>query len=128
MLALWGACNTAFGIAFQAEIIRYTRPDEASVAVALYSGIFNLGIGSGSFFGGMASTAFSLSSIGLVGGALAAWVPSSAWWDWRTRDVLRNSQDRTAVSLARDGNDNNPLLKTPGVILHGVVLHVALGR
>lgn len=72
MLALWGACNTAFGIAFQAEIIRYTRPDEASVAVALYSGIFNLGIGSGSFFGGMVSTAFSLSSIGLAGGVLAA--------------------------------------------------------
>ena len=72
MLALWGACNTAFGIAFQAEIIRYARPDEASVAVALYSGIFNLGIGSGSFFGGMASTAFSLSSIGPVGGVLAA--------------------------------------------------------
>ena len=72
MLALWGACNTAFGIAFQAEIIRYTRPDEASVAVALYSGIFNLGIGSGSYFGGMVSTAFSLSSIGLAGGVLAA--------------------------------------------------------
>ena len=72
VLALWGACNTAFGIAFQAEIIRYARPDEASVAIALYSGIFNLGIGSGSFFGGVVSTTFSLSGIGLVGGVLAA--------------------------------------------------------
>jgi len=72
VLAVWGACNTAFGIAFQAEIIRAARADEASVAIALYSGIFNLGIGTGSFLGGVVSTTLSLAAIGLVGGVLAA--------------------------------------------------------
>lgn len=72
VLAAWGACNTAFGIAFQAEIIRAARADEASVAIALYSGIFNLGIGTGSFLGGVVSTTLSLAAIGLVGGVLAA--------------------------------------------------------
>ena len=54
------------------EIIRAARADEASVAIALYSGIFNLGIGPGSFLGGVVSTTLSLAAIGLVGGVLAA--------------------------------------------------------
>ena len=50
--ALWGCCATAFNVAFQAELIKYTPADSSAVAMSIFSGLFNLGIGTGTAIGG----------------------------------------------------------------------------
>lgn len=50
-ILLWGSCGVAFNVAAQAEIISATSEKTSAVAVAAFSGIFNLGIGSGSALG-----------------------------------------------------------------------------
>ena len=69
---IWGACNTIFSVGFQAELIRCTREDDAAVAMSIFSGIFNLGIGGGTALGGAAVGALGIGSIGVVGGAIGA--------------------------------------------------------
>lgn len=68
---LWGAAVTAFNVALQDEIINYAPPAATSVAMSVFSGIFNFGIGIGTFFGGFVCTHFSMEYIGLAGGVLA---------------------------------------------------------
>lgn len=72
VLAMWGLGVTAFGIAFQALIIDITDPQDSSVAMSLYSGLYNLGIGAGTALGGVALTGLGIASLGFVGGLLAA--------------------------------------------------------
>lgn len=69
---LWGASATAFNVALQDEVIGHTEPDESAVAMSIYSGIFNLGIGCGSWLGGLVVTHASISLVGVVGAALGA--------------------------------------------------------
>lgn len=68
---LWGAISTAFNVAFQDCIIRYSDADAAAVATSIYSGIFNLGIGTGAFIGGLVCTYAAIDYIGYAGGAIA---------------------------------------------------------
>lgn len=50
--ALWGLSGAAFSAASQGEIIRSAAGDEETVAMAIFSGIFNFGIGTGALLGG----------------------------------------------------------------------------
>lgn len=68
---VWSAAATAFNVAFQATIIRITKTEATSVAMSIFSGIFNLGIGSGAFIGGLVCTHSSLSLIGYYGAVIA---------------------------------------------------------
>ena len=68
LCAFWGM---AFNITFQSEIITYAPSAASSVAMAIYSGIYNLGIGSGTWIGGSICTHLSISYIGMVGGVIA---------------------------------------------------------
>lgn len=72
LCAFWGMATIAYNVAFQSEIITYAPESAASVATAIYSGIFNMGIGSGSWLGGVVCTHLSIRYIGFVGGILAA--------------------------------------------------------
>lgn len=69
---LWGCCGTAFNVAFQAEIIRCSSEDDSSVAMSIFSGLFNFGIGAGSALGGIVVTSVSVGAIGLVGAGIVA--------------------------------------------------------
>lgn len=69
---LWGAVITAFNVALQAEIIRFASQDSTAVAMSIFSGIFNLGIGCGALFGGTVSTHLSIGYVGFTGGAIAS--------------------------------------------------------
>lgn len=71
LLAVWGATATAYNVAMQSNIILVTTPESTPVAMSIFSGIFNLGIGSGAFFGGTICTNFSIAYIGFAGGLLA---------------------------------------------------------
>ena len=68
--AIWGITAMAFQTSFQAEIIRCVSTAASSVAMAIFSAIFNLGIGSGTWLGGVVYTNISLSFIGFVGAVI----------------------------------------------------------
>lgn len=65
--AIWGIASMAFQVCFQAEIIGCVSTAASSVAMAIFSAIFNLGIGSGTGLGGMVYTNISLKYVGFVG-------------------------------------------------------------
>lgn len=68
--ALWGMSATAFNVAMQSEIITDTPQSQTSVAMSIFSGIFNFGIGTGALIGGLVCTHLSLSFIGIAGGLI----------------------------------------------------------
>ena len=68
---LWGCCATAFNVAFQAELIKYTPADSSAVAMSIFSGLFNLGIGTGTAIGGAVVSGPGIAWIGFAGGAIA---------------------------------------------------------
>lgn len=67
---VWGILFILFNLIVEFEVIRYA-PQCSTIAVALFSSIFNVGIGCGAFVGGMALTEFSTANIGYVGGCIA---------------------------------------------------------
>ena len=66
---LWGLCVTFYNLTFQAVIIA-AAPKGTAVAMSVFSGIYNIGIGSGALVGGLVLTHLSIGSIGYVGGAI----------------------------------------------------------
>lgn len=70
LCAIWGIFVTAFNVVGQAELLRTTTMSTSAVAMSIYSGIYNLGIGSGSYLGGLICTHASIAYIGFGGGAL----------------------------------------------------------
>ena len=72
VFVLWGICGVSFNVAYQSEILRFAPPHAAAVATAIYSGIFNLGIGGGSAVGGAVSTAFGMGSVCFAGALIGA--------------------------------------------------------
>ncbi len=61
LCAFWGITITAFCVSFQAELLTCVTGSATAVAMSIFSGIFNLGIGTGSFLGGMVCTYSSFS-------------------------------------------------------------------
>lgn len=67
---IWGLVFTSFNLVVEFEVIRYA-PQYATIAVAIFSSIFNIGIGCGAFVGGTVLTELSTANIGYVGGCIA---------------------------------------------------------
>lgn len=68
---LWGAALMLLVISIQAKVIMIDLKAQDMV-MSMFSGIINLGIGMGALLGGYAVTHLSLSSVGLVGAAVAS--------------------------------------------------------
>lgn len=68
---IWGVSATAYNVAAQAEVIRTTSQAATPVAMSVFSGLFNVGIGTGSIVGGLVCDAAGPAGVGLVGGAIA---------------------------------------------------------
>lgn len=68
--AFWGLTSTAFNVAAQSEIILHASDESSAVAMSIFSGIFNLGIGMGSFIGGQTVNIIGIASIGFVGAVI----------------------------------------------------------
>ena len=66
----WGLAITIFNLVFQSEIIRLA-PEATAIAMSVYSGIYNVGIGAGALVGGFVCTHASIARIGYAGGAIA---------------------------------------------------------
>ena len=71
LCAFWGITAMAFNVTTQSEVIRSVDEKGAAVATAIYSGLFNLGIGGGSWIGGIVCDKGALSYIGFVGAVFA---------------------------------------------------------
>lgn len=71
LCALWGLSATAFNVAFQAEVIHNATSDTSTVATAIFSGLFNLGVGCGSALGGVVVNIAGIAMVGFVGGIIA---------------------------------------------------------
>ena len=67
----WGLAVTLYNLVFQSAIIRAV-PSGTAVAMSVYSGIYNVGIGAGALVGGLVCTHASIADIGWAGGAIAA--------------------------------------------------------
>ena len=71
LCAIWGLCFMLFGVIFQSQVIAAV-PNATAVAMSIFSGIFNVGIGSGALIGGLAYTHFGIESIGFVASGICA--------------------------------------------------------
>ena len=71
MCIVWGTSSTAFNVACQSETMLATDENTSSVAMSIFSGIFNLGIGLGSFIGGQTINLINIQSIGYVAGIIS---------------------------------------------------------
>ena len=70
LVFIWGIGISCIGLSLQMRVLKLA-PDATDVAMAIYSGIFNAGIGAGALFGNLATTYLGLNEIGYTGATLS---------------------------------------------------------
>ena len=87
--AIWGIAMICFALSMQSKVLRLA-PDATDVAMSMFSGIFNIGIGGGALLGSIVSTHWGMGQIGWVGGTLVALgAAGCAWMMLKLADSFR---------------------------------------
>jgi DHA1 family L-arabinose/isopropyl-beta-D-thiogalactopyranoside export protein-like MFS transporter len=75
---IWGGSVVCFGLAMQAWVLRLA-PEATDLAVSIYSGLYNVGIGGGALLGNHIAHKFGLAWIGTFGGIVAGFGAGLGW-------------------------------------------------
>lgn len=75
---IWGGAVVCFGLAMQAWVLRLA-PDATDLAVSIYSGLYNVGIGAGALLGNHIAHKFGLAWIGTFGGMVGGVGAGLSW-------------------------------------------------
>lgn len=76
----WGLAINSYNLTFQSRILQIA-PQGTEIAMSIYSGIYNVGIGTGALVGGTVCAGPGTGYIGYVGGAIA--VAAAVWYLWK---------------------------------------------
>ena len=68
---LWGIAMTMIGLCLQSKVLS-VAPDATDVAISMYSGIFNIGIGGGALVGSKVLIYMQISDVGYMGALFVA--------------------------------------------------------
>lgn len=82
---VWGMTIMAVSLAAQSRVLHLAK-DATDVATAIYSSLYNVGIGSGALLGYQAAVGLGLNRIGMVGGALSLLALALVLWLVQQRD------------------------------------------
>lgn len=85
---LWGLAINSYNLSFQSEILQ-VAPHGTAIAMSIYSGIYNVGIGAGALVGGNVCSYMGISNIGFVGGTIG--LVASAYCILRLIPILRKA-------------------------------------
>jgi len=85
---LWGLAINSYNLSFQSEILQ-VAPHGTAIAMSIYSGIYNVGIGTGALVGGNVCSYMGISNIGFAGGAIG--LVASAYCILRLIPILRKA-------------------------------------
>lgn len=85
---LWGLAINSYNLSFQSEILQ-VAPHGTAIAMSIYSGIYNVGIGAGALVGGNVCSYMGISNTGFVGGAIG--LVASAYCILRLIPILRKT-------------------------------------
>lgn len=86
---LWGLSINSFNISLQSCIIEYS-PFGTAIAMSIYSGIYNVGIGAGALVGGIVCSHIGIPFVGYVGGAVS--LVSALFFLLTVTPVLKHSK------------------------------------
>lgn len=86
---LWGLSINCFNISLQSCIIEYS-PYGTAIAMSIYSGIYNVGIGAGALVGGIVCSHIGIPFVGYVGGAVS--LISAMFFLLTVTSVLKHSK------------------------------------
>lgn len=70
LYAILSMANTAFNVDCQSEVVKSTRGNASTVAMAIFSGLFNLGIAMGTLAGAGICSSLNLAGTAIAGGLL----------------------------------------------------------
>ena len=78
----WGMAICLISLILQVSVLELA-PDATDVAMSLYSGIYNIGIGGGAFIGGIITTHLGMRYVGMSGALFGILALSLAIWIWK---------------------------------------------
>lgn len=96
----WGIAIMVIGLGMQVKVLALA-PDATDVAMALFSGIFNIGIGAGALVGNQVSLHWSMSAIGYIGA-----IPACAALVWAVL-IFRKWPDAGRTTALRHSSAGN---------------------
>jgi DHA1 family L-arabinose/isopropyl-beta-D-thiogalactopyranoside export protein-like MFS transporter len=75
---VWGGAIVSFGLAMQAWVLKLA-PEATDLAVSIYSGLYNVGIGAGALLGNHIANGFGVSWVGTFGGVVGGLGAALCW-------------------------------------------------
>ena len=71
VIFFWGLCYIAFNTSLQSHLLSESPKDATPIIMYIYSGLYNVGIASGSLIGGGVTDTIGVGYVGFVGAAFA---------------------------------------------------------